>query len=169
MPAASWEDLEDYETQFDTALPLVLAPFKAAPYSFTLYGQQSTTELAPRRVEYQFALGQPAGPAIPQQRGAAAPRMVVSWNFTLLFRFIYDRATINPATLKFRGALRRQLSPSAQAFSAAVLPYLQVTALNEVRAIRGLVKDEGERAKQLDAWESYWDGIFTIRPTAFPT
>ncbi len=170
----TWPELHDFETQFDTALATILAPFAAAPYSLTLYGQQSVAELVAPRLEYQFALGALAGPGdSPQLRASAtlAARPLV-FSFTFLFRHVFDRTVTTAAQqAALRGALRELLAPPAPgaegAFSAANLPWLTIIALQEQRAIRGLVRDD-ERDKQLDAWESAWEGLFTIRTTALP-
>ena len=168
MPAANWSDLQEYEAQFDAALASILAPFAAAPFRFTLYPQQSVEELLCPRVEYQFALGAPSGPGDSVQlRGGVSGFRCVAWNFTLLFRFVYDRRSLQSSQSSFKGALRELLAPEAQAFNSTSLPYYDICALNEVRAVRGIVGGD-EKAKQRDAWESSWEGIFKIRPDAYP-
>jgi len=173
MPAASWSALTDFEAQFDTALAALLAPFEESPYGFTLYPQESADRLVAPRLEYQFSVGAPAGPGddVQQRVTSGRSRRQMAYQFTLLFRFIYDRRRATDAQLAFRGALRDLLSPpldgATDAFATAGLAYLRISGLQEERSIRGLVEGD-EKAKQLDAWESTWTGVFCIREDALP-
>ncbi len=173
MPAASWSELLNFETQFDTALAAILAPFAAAPYRFTLYPQVAVATLVSPRLEYQFTLGAPAGPGDSAQKRAAGDRSAraLAYNFSLLFRFVNDRTALVATQRTYAGALRDLLSPPAPAgegaFSSSVLPYLAIDALQEERAIRGVVAG-AEGAKGYDAFESTWVGIFSIRQSALP-
>lgn len=175
MPAATLAALQEYEAQFDAALPLVLRPFTQAPYGFALFDQDTVEVLTTPRIEYQFSLGEPTGPSgefqLRAEPGLAA--LAVARAFSLRFVFVFDQTKLAAPAAGFKGALRALLAPpapgaeEAAAFNTTTLPWLCISALNEVRATRGVLRGE-ERAKDLSIWETEWSGIFSVRESAFP-
>ncbi len=168
MSAPSQRDLLDYESQWDACLTTVLAPFAAVPFSFTLVPQDETGALPAQRLEYGFTLGEPAGPGRTSlQRDVLTVPQGVAKNFSLVFRFVYDRTKFTANAKQIRGELRRLMLPTTASFNASTLPFLKVVGLEEKRSVRGVVKGE-EAAKLLSIWESTWDGIFVVRSDAHP-
>ncbi len=170
--APDWPSLLDFEAQFDTALPLLLAPYAAAPYSLQLCGDLGTADKTTPRLEYGFEVGEPTGPGgeVQQRAAAALAARPLAYKFTLRLLFVFDPAKVTAAQRALPGALRDLLAPPAPgaegAFTAVRLPWLAITALGELRAARSTYADESE--KSLAQWSGEWEGIFSLRETALP-
>jgi hypothetical protein len=165
MPAATVQELLDFEAQLDAALADLLAP-ASAPSTYQLAGHTTTAELVTPRLEYELSIGDLAGPAGTAQL-RAAPRDAVAINGTFLFRYVYDHAKTSEAVAgAIRGYLRAVLAPSAGGLNLTNLPYLEITHLGEISAARGRFKDE--REKLLSEWVSNWSFSFQIRESAWP-
>lgn len=166
MPAATVAELRDFETQFAALLADLLAVFAAAPYGLQLASHDTTGELITPRLEYEFTVGEPAGPG-GQSLVRPGTLAQISYAGTLSFRHVYDHAkTTEAAAGAFRGALRTLLSPETTAITHLNLPWLKIDALNETHSARLRFKDEKE--KLLSEWSSAWAVIFTIRHDAWP-
>ncbi|HSV73462.1 MAG TPA: hypothetical protein VLH79_06860 [Chthonomonadales bacterium] len=166
MPAASVAVLRDFETQFDDLLADLLAVFEAAPYSLQLADHTATAELTVPRLEYEFALAEPPGPA-----GANLTRPAtgaqIAYAGQISFRLVYDHTKTTAAeAAAFRGALRTLLSPETAAIGSANLPHLEIAALTETAAARGRFTNEKE--KLLSEWYSQWAVVWYIREEAWP-
>lgn len=163
MPA--FIDAPDFEAEFDSALPAILAPFTLAPAGrFKLFGNDSADTTVVPRLEYSFELGAPVGPqgSVPQLSAGPGDRVAMCYGFTIGFVFGYDVTKTNLKTLGTRGQLRALLAPAAQAFSVATLPNLQITKLNEISAARGRLATDGS-PQLFHAWSTRWAGEFMIR------
>lgn len=166
MPAATVNVLRDFETQFDALLAAILDVFSHSPYSVQLAGHNTTDVLITPRLEYDFALNEPAGP---EGSNLVRPTTGAQIGFTgtLTFRLVYDHTKLlPPAVAAIRGALRTLLSPETAAITSANLPHLAVGALSELSAVRGRYRDEKE--KLLTEWMSTWGITFQIREEAWP-
>lgn len=166
MPAPTAAALRDFESQFLAALAAILAPYAGAPYSLQLATHEMTEVLTVPRLEYAFAMAEPAGPEgsimVHPQTGAQ-----LSFAGTFNFRHVYDHQHTAPADAgALRGALRTLLSPETGAFTESVLPWLRIEGLNELSSALGRFKDE--REKLLSEWFSTWSVVFSIRPDAWP-
>ena len=166
MPADSLSALRDFESQFAAALSEILAPFAAAPYSVQLVSHDSTADLTTPRLEFDLAVGEPAGPG-----GSAlihpTRKCQLAWSGTLNFRHVYDPLKVTAIVAgAFRGALRTLFDPAQDQFTLVRLPWLKIDALNETNSVRGRFKDEN--GQQLADWISTWDVIWTIRDDAWP-
>lgn len=166
MPAASTDELRDFETQFDALLADILDPFSAAPYSLQLATHGTTDVLLTPRFEYEFALNDPVGPEgtnlIRPNTGAQ-----IAFSGTFSFRHVYDHTkTTAQQAAAVRGALRSLLSPETAAITSVNLPWLNITALTEVSSVRARYRDEKE--KLLSEWLSSWSLSWLIREDAWP-
>lgn len=164
MPAPNLDILRDFESQFDTAMKLALAPFETAMQITPLHG---IAEIKTPRIEYDFALGESVGPANQALVRGLVNGLPTAWRFTFTFRHVFDPARTSPQQAGgVRGQLRNRLAPTTQAFNATILPWLTIVSLDEISATRATFKDETE--KHLCEWFSTYTGIFAINESAWP-